>query len=176
MGLFDRSRNGLANRRSHAPADKRIFHGADNHRAAVQLAAGVDDCIFKAGVGLGPLQARGVRFQVDKLQRVGGGEIAVENVVLTVVEKLRQAGAGVNAKVFVALRTDVEIVFQVLFPDNLAAAVALYPQAFGAYSFLARRVQLPGLSLEPSHKEQFSSRRVLEAKPLRPRSSSRIDN
>src|SRR5882762_5923308 len=117
---------------------------------------GIDDGIFQARVGLRALQARGVRLQVDKLQRVGGGDIAVKNVVFAVVEKLRQAGAGVDAEVFVALRADVEIVFEVLLPDNLAAFVTLHPQALGAYFLLARSVQLTGLSLEPSHEKQFS--------------------
>src|SRR5208282_6081311 len=97
-------------------------------------------------------QTRGVRLQVHKLQRVGGGQIAVENFVLIVVEKLRQAGVRVDAKVFAALWADVEILFQVLLPDNLAAAVTLNPQPLGAHSLLARSVQLTRLSLEPSHR------------------------
>src|SRR5467141_35858 len=113
---------------------------------------GIDDGIFQARVGLRALQARGVRLQVDKLQRVGGDEIAIENIVFAVVEKLRQACAGVDAEVFVALRADVEIVFEVLLPDNLPAFLTLHPQPLGAYLLLARSIQLTGLSLEPSHK------------------------
>src|SRR5258708_40144293 len=113
---------------------------------------GIDDGIFQARVGLRALQARGVRLQVDKLQRVGGDEIAVENVVFVVVQKLSQSRAGVDAEMFVALRADVEIVFEVLLPDNLAAFVTLHPQALGAYLLLARSVSLAGLSLEPCHK------------------------
>src|SRR5208282_545662 len=125
---------------------------AHDHRTAVQFAQRIDDGVFQARVRLRLLQTRGVRLQVHKLQRVGGDQIAVENFVLIAVEKLSQAGAGVNAEVFAALRADVEIVFEVLLPDNLATAVTLHPQPLGAYSLLARSVQLAGLSLEPSHK------------------------
>jgi hypothetical protein len=55
--------------------------------------------------------------------------------------------------VLVALGADVEILFEVLFPDNLAAAVTLHPQAFGADFLFAGSVKFAGLSLEPSHRK-----------------------
>src|SRR6185312_312901 len=71
-------------------------------------------------------------------------------------EKLRQAGAGVNAEVAVALGADIEVLRQVLLPDNLAALVALHPQALGAHFLFARGVQLSAFALKPSHKNQLS--------------------
>jgi hypothetical protein len=39
--------------------------------------------------------------------------------------------------VFVALGTDVEILFEVFLPDDLAASFALYPESFGLNLLLA---------------------------------------
>src|SRR5208282_1344523 len=85
--LLDGTGDGFAHDTAHAAADEGILHGADDHRAALEFAAGVDDGIFQPSVFFGLLQARGVGFQIDKLQRVGGGEVAVEDFVLIVVEK-----------------------------------------------------------------------------------------
>jgi hypothetical protein len=41
---------------------------------------------------------------------------------------------------FVALRADVEILLQILFPDDLMALLALHPQPFGLDSLFARRL------------------------------------
>jgi hypothetical protein len=67
---------------------------------------------------------------------------------------LRQARARVDAKVLVTLRADIQIVFQVLLPDDLPAVVALHPQPLRANLLLARSIQLAGLSSKPSHKRQ----------------------
>src|SRR5712671_5281255 len=53
---------------------------------------------------------------------------------------------------FIALRADVLIFFNILFPDNLPALVTLNPQTFRADFLLARSVQLTGLPLKPCHK------------------------
>src|SRR5438309_1402830 len=91
-------------------------------------------------------------IQVHELQRIGGDQIPIKSFVLVIVQQLRQTSAGVDAEVFFALRTHVQVLFQVLLPDNLPAAVALYPQPFGADFLLARGIQFAGLSFEPSHK------------------------
>src|SRR4029077_516495 len=71
--------------------------------------------------------------------------------VLIVVQKLCQPAAGVNAKVLVTLGADVQVVFEVFFPDDLPAILTLHPQPFGANFLFARSIQLTGLSLEPRH-------------------------
>src|SRR5882757_6392006 len=55
----------------------------------------------------------------------------------------------------VALGADVVIFFQIFFPDDLPALVALDPQTFRADFLLARSVQLTGLALKPCHEKQF---------------------
>jgi hypothetical protein len=64
---------------------------------------------------------------------------------------LRQAGARVNAKVLVALGANIQIFFDVFFPDDLAAVLTFDPQTFGADILLPRIVHFAGLSFEPSH-------------------------
>jgi hypothetical protein len=73
---------------------------------------------------------------------------------LVIVNELRETSAGVDAEVFFALGTHIQVLFQVLLPDNLPAAVTLYPQAFGADFLLARGFQFAGLSFEPSHRKK----------------------
>jgi hypothetical protein len=67
-----------------------------------------------------------------------------------------------------ALGADLHVLLQILFPDDLAAAVAFDPQAFRADGLLARKIQLAGLSFKPSHNgignlviEQFSNLKPL---------------
>src|SRR5262249_47010584 len=68
------------------------------------------------------------------------------------VQKQQQALAGIEAEVIVALRANVEIVFQLFFPDDLPAALALHPQAFRAHTLIFRGLDLTGLPLKPSQK------------------------
>ena len=121
-GFLDGAGDDFADHRAHAAANEGVFHGADNHGAAVEFAVRVDDGVVEAGVVLRLLEARGVGLEVDELQRVGGDEVGVEDFVLVVVEKLGQAGARVDAEVLVALGADVEVVLEIFFPDDLAAA------------------------------------------------------
>jgi hypothetical protein len=53
--------------------------------------------------------------------------------------------------VLIAFGADVQIVFQVLFPDDLPAVLTLYPQSLGADFLFARSIELAGLSFEPNH-------------------------
>ena len=80
-------------------------------------------------------------------------QVVAENFVLAVVEEIRQAGAGIDAKMLAALGANVQVVFQVFLPDDLPATFTLYPQAFGANFLFAGRIQFDGLSFEPGHKQ-----------------------
>jgi hypothetical protein len=57
--------------------------------------------------------------------------------------------------VFIAFGTDVEVLFQIFLPDDLAATLTLHPQAFGADLFLARGVEFGGFAFKPSHKKKL---------------------
>ena len=136
-GFFDGAGNFLAYDRAHAAADECVFHRAHNHGAPVQLAAGIDHRVLQAGIGLGLFQARRVGLEIHEFQRVGRNQIRVEYLVLSAVEELRQPGAGVNAEVLLALRTNVEVLLEILLPDDLAAVLTLHPQPLGAHLLLA---------------------------------------
>jgi len=167
-GFFDGTRDCFADDRSHAAADEGVFHRADDDGPSIQLAMGVDDGVLEPGVLLRLLEARGIGFQVDELQGVGGDQVAVEDFVLIVVEELGEAGTGVDAEMLITFRADVQILFEIFLPDDLAALVALHPQSFGADFFLARSVELTGLAFEPSHKAVLSSQfPVLSKIPVR---------
>ena len=88
------------------------------------------------------LQAIGIGLEVGKLQRIGGDQVAVFGLVFAVVQQVGEPGAGVDAEVAIALGADVEVLVEVLLPDDLAALVALDPEAFGLYPLLARSVEL----------------------------------
>jgi hypothetical protein len=78
--------------------------------------------------------------------------------VHTIVEELLQAIRGADTKVISALRAHLLVLFNAFAPDDLAARVALLPQAFGAYNALAilRTTTLERwlLSREPGHGNQ----------------------
>src|SRR6185312_4601473 len=67
------------------------------------------------------------------------------------VQKQAEPGSRVNAEMLFALGADVQVLFKIFFPDDLAAILTLYPQAFSADFFLARTFQLTGLAFEPGH-------------------------
>ena len=150
-GLFDGAGDDFADDRAHGAADEGVLHGAHDYRASVEFALRVDDRVVQAGVVASLFEARRVGLQVDKFQRVGGDQVAVEGFVTGYRRTAGQAGTGVDAEMLVAFRADVEIVLQILLPDDLAAAVTLHPEAFGAHLLFARSVEFTGLAFEPGH-------------------------
>ena len=150
-GAFHGAGEVFADDRAHGAADERILHGADDDRFAFELAAGVDDGVVEAGVLLRALQPRSVRLQVGELQRVDRDQVVVFDFVLTVVQQVRLAGTRIDAEVAVALGADVKVLVEIFLPDDLAALVALHPEAFGLDLFLARSVEVYGFSLKPCH-------------------------
>ena len=119
--------------------------------ARADLALGVDDGVRQAGVGAGLFEARGIGFEVDEFERVGGDQVAVEGFELVVVEEQAEAGTRVDPEMFVALWADVEVVLEIFFPDDLATVVTLHPETFGAHLALAGGVEFTGLAFEPCH-------------------------
>ena len=85
------------------------------------------------------LQARCVGFGVREVQRIVRGQ---SRIVLdpAAIEQQLQTLARIQPEVILAFRADVRIGFQILFPDDGAAAGALGPQPFGLYApFVGRR-------------------------------------
>ena len=67
----------------------------------------------------------------------------------------RQARACVQSKMMFALGANLEILIQAFFPDDLAAALAFQPQAFGANALFAFSATLDArfLPVEPGHRQ-----------------------
>ena len=76
---------------------------------------------------------------------------------MILVEQQAQPGARVEAKMIPALRTDVPVGVEVLFPNDLAAAVALGPQTLGADVRAVRRLDALFFSPKPGHRKPVIS-------------------
>ena len=101
---------------------------------------------------------RGVLGSVLQLLESGASHVGVATD--HIIESFRndlwpgyKTGAGIDAKVFAALRTYVQVLFKIFLPNDLPAALTLHPQTFGANFFFARSVQFTGFSFEPSHRK-----------------------
>ncbi len=132
-----------------------VLHGADDDRLAVDLAASIDDGVVQPGVGNCLLQPSGIRLEVGELQGIGGNQVAVFGPELAVVKQVSEAGPGVDAEVALALGADIEVLVEVLLPDNLAALVALDPEALGFNALLARGIEFRLFPLKPCHKSNL---------------------
>ena len=133
-GPFDRAGDLFAHHRAHAAAHELPLHGADIHAPAVQRSRGRKQRIGELRGFLGRGQLGAIGFV--QAERVGGRHSGVEFFKVA-VEQHAQARAGVDPKVKLALGAALEVLVQGFFPDDLAAAFALQPQAFGAEAFFA---------------------------------------
>jgi len=101
-------------------------------------------------------EAVGVRFGIDEAEGVGGCEFGILLRVDAVVEEELEAPAGVHAEMMAAFAAGVEGLFEILLPDDFAAAVALEPEAFGfdgADGIVdGTTPDRTGISFEPGHK------------------------
>jgi hypothetical protein len=83
------------------------------------------------------IQALAVGLGIDEAQRIGRARPLSNSRYSPPSKQQLQARERVDAAVPAALGADVPVGFQVLFPDDLAAALALLPQALGAHFALA---------------------------------------
>ena len=151
VDFLDSAGDDLADDSAHAAADEGILHRAHIDGLAIHFAAGVHDGVVRPLCFLRSLQTSRIGLQVHELQRVGGTQAAIFQLESR-VQQLRDARACVHPKMLVALRADVEVFFQVFFPDDLAALFALHPKPFGLDLLLARSIQFLRLPLEPRHR------------------------
>ena len=93
------------------------------------------------------------RLQADMSSMLGYveklNELDTTNVPPTA--QVGEPGTCVNAKVALAFRADMQILVEVLLPDDLAATVTLHPQPFSADLLFPRIFQIAGLPLKPGH-------------------------
>jgi hypothetical protein len=130
-GAVDGAGDGFADDGAHAAADEAVLHDGEDDGVGSEETLGVDDGVVEAGVLAGFFEARLVGLEVGELERIGGLQVAVDDLEAGAEEGF-DAGEGADAAVASAFGADLEIGFELGLPDGLAAAVALGPEAFGA--------------------------------------------
>ena len=78
------------------------------------------------------------------------------NGIAALVEQQRQPGASIDPKMMIALGADLQVLFQLFFPDDLAAALAFQKQSFRPYPLLFCRLNFAGFSFKPSQRKILS--------------------
>ena len=89
-------------------------------------------------------------FQVGEVERVGGAELEVDELVAG-FEEIFDAGTGVDAEVVAALGADLLVGLELCLKDDLAAAGASDPESFGANRLLRVVDDLVVLAFKPRH-------------------------
>src|SRR5580704_6784882 len=154
----DRARNFFADDGAHRTADKTEFHRAADYGTSVQAACGGDDRIVHIEFALRFFQALRVGPGIGELERVARGQACVQLGPRFFIEKHFQAAPRTQAEVVLALGADFPIRFQIFFPNDGAAGIALRPHAFGVNAaFLRRRGIFDRFffALEPGHGLRF---------------------
>ncbi len=100
-----------------------------------EVTHGIHYCVIEAGLTPGLFQPVPIRLYIDKLERVGGYELEVNQLVPR-LEQAGDAAARIQAEMVSTLGADLEVVFEVFLEDGLPAAFALLPQPFGAHVLL----------------------------------------
>jgi hypothetical protein len=91
-----------------------------------------------------------VGFNVHEVQRVGGDQVGIALLPGAVEQKVQPA-ARVNAKMSVTFRTNVQIFFQLFFPNDLAAIFTPRPKTLGADVLFFTLFQFRRFPLKPAH-------------------------
>ena len=143
--------DGLADNGAHGAADEAVLHRGDDDFEAVDLADGVDDGVIEAGLLLFLLKAIFVGFEVDEAERVSGAKAGVDELIAGVQQHI-DALAGADLEVMAAVRTDLQVGFEVGVEDRFAALRTLGPQTFGANLVVGGRDDLVVIALEPGHR------------------------
>ena len=138
---------------AHAAANERVLHDSDDHLDAVDAAGRHDDRVGDpGGFGHRP-QTVAVRLGVREAKGVVRAETRVMLAPAALVEQHVQPFNCSDPEVMRALRTDAQIVLQILVVQDLSAPRALDPETLRhATGFVGRRRfhPLAGL-LEPGH-------------------------
>src|SRR4029077_15863922 len=71
------------------------------------------------------------------MEGIGRRQARVQFLISAAIEEQRQPGARIDPEVMFALRAHLEILVQCFFPNDMASALALEPQALRADAFFA---------------------------------------
>ena len=129
--------------RAHASADEFRLHRADVDLAPFEFACRGNQRVLKRSRCLRSPSA--VPYRASESTNASGSEDSRSILFLInpVVEKHRQPRPRIHAEMMAALAADVKRALKIFLPDDLAAAIALQPEAFGAH--VCARVVVPQL-------------------------------
>src|SRR5262249_48350443 len=114
--------------------------------APVEFAGGRNQGVRQPGALAHGIESLAVGLAVDKAQRVRRCQEIVMSLVNAIEEQF-EARSRVDSKMVAAFRARVPVGLEILFPDDLPAALALLPESLGADALLA--VLLLGGRLRP---------------------------
>ena len=115
---------------AHRTAHEGELEGAGDHRHALQLAAHGDQRVLLASVLLCRGEAILVLLAVAEFQAVHRLEVGTQLLATVLIEEDVQAGTRVDAHVVIALRADIQGLFQLRTVQHGFAGRAFVPQAF----------------------------------------------
>ena len=134
---IDGAGNGFAHYGAHGATDEAVLHDADDNFMLPHAAQRVEDGVVEAGLLARLAQALLVGLDVDKIQRIGGAQPLIDELVSRLKQQI-DARARVELEVMLALGAHLQVGFEFGFVESLAAAGAFDPQALGAHAFCAR--------------------------------------
>ena len=142
--------DGFADDGAHAAADEAVFHDAEDNVVRAKLSDGVDDGVVEAGLLLGIGEALFVGLEVSEVERVCRAKFKIDEFV-TRLEKIFDAFARADAEVVTALGANLLVGLEFGLEDDLPAARASDPKAFGADRLLGVVDDLIVFAFEPAH-------------------------
>ncbi len=145
MALFqgeqDATRDPLPHRGSHAPAQEREIHDADHQRTTLDRPFAHEDGLAQAGFLAGLAETVGVALRVPETERVGRDHLGEALYERALIEQDLDVGPGRDAEMIGALGAGPEIPLELLLIQDLAAFLALGPEAVRQLPFPLRRLE-----------------------------------
>ena len=159
----DRARDLLTDHSPHAAADEIKLHRTYEQRFAFQQSFTGKHRILHPGGFFGFLQPLAIGFGVFKSQGVSGRQPRIVLGEAAFIEEHLQPRAGSHFEMEIALGATLEMSLQLLFPNDLFAAVALDPQALRLDALFLRGLQRFFFFAKPSHKIESLIHWVIES-------------
>src|SRR5438094_8347549 len=136
------------------------MESADRHFASCQLPQPADELFVLARALRGRADTVLVFLRIRELQRISRLEPAVVLDESFGVQHQVEAPAYRQLEVLAAFRAHLEVPLDLLLVDDLAALVALDPQAFEAWALVLRRQLRRGDLVVPGHRAGVVTQRI----------------
>ncbi len=120
---------------------------------SVQHTLGIDHSFTSSTVFRRCFDPLPIGLSIDEMKRIRGPQVGVEFSVLSLIKEHLEAIVCPQFEVVITLGTDGQILFQLLFPDDVAAVITLGENTFGPNPTLSfrRGLEWSLLSFEPRH-------------------------